>query len=269
MALSFPTDPAEGQQYLAPNGMTYTYHQGHWHTGAAGREVAARITIAETPPTSATEGTFWWNSAEGLLYIRYHDGVSLKWVPATVGIAPVATGREVLLHTATVTLSAPVAAVDFLLSGYNKYLLVVDGAIGAMSAFMSCLLSADGGATWFATYEGTSFPLYGTNSPSAHATELPLGSNVTGSYQDVTGSYSTGPKFSGEFRFFHMEGGANPSMAGLGAYRTATAATNGTRFIPLAVAGRLNGSNAINALRIKYSTSVIMTGAFRLYGVRD
>ena len=52
-------------------------------TGAQGIQGApgsAKVTISDTAPTPATHGDMWWNSASGLMYVRFDDGTSSQWV---------------------------------------------------------------------------------------------------------------------------------------------------------------------------------------------
>jgi hypothetical protein len=54
-------------------------------TVAAGddpRFSAAGIIVSDTPPVGAKDGTLWWESDSGLLYVRYNDGNSTQWVIA-------------------------------------------------------------------------------------------------------------------------------------------------------------------------------------------
>jgi hypothetical protein len=41
------------------------------------------ISVGDTPPASPSPGAGWWDSADGQLYIRYDDGNSAQWVPAS------------------------------------------------------------------------------------------------------------------------------------------------------------------------------------------
>jgi hypothetical protein len=38
------------------------------------------VFISDTPPSGISNGTLWWNSSDGSLYIRYGDGNSTQWV---------------------------------------------------------------------------------------------------------------------------------------------------------------------------------------------
>jgi len=42
----------------------------------------ALVYIGDTPPT-AVDRLLWWSSSDGCLYVRYNDGNSTAWVPAT------------------------------------------------------------------------------------------------------------------------------------------------------------------------------------------
>jgi len=50
-------------------------------TGPPG--TAATIAVGDTPPASPLQGTAWWDSAGGQLYLWYDDGSSGQFVPAT------------------------------------------------------------------------------------------------------------------------------------------------------------------------------------------
>jgi len=50
--------------------------------GAEGTPGATTVTVADTPPASAPDGTLYWESDTGQLYVRYNDGTSTQWVIA-------------------------------------------------------------------------------------------------------------------------------------------------------------------------------------------
>src|SRR6187401_1791251 len=41
------------------------------------------VTISDTSPSSPSPADLWWDSVGGQLYLRYDDGNSSQWVPAT------------------------------------------------------------------------------------------------------------------------------------------------------------------------------------------
>ena len=50
--------------------------------GAPGAAGTTTVTVADTPPPGAVDGTMWWESGAGQLYVRYNDGTSTQWVIA-------------------------------------------------------------------------------------------------------------------------------------------------------------------------------------------
>ena len=52
----------------------------------------ASVTVAETPPTTPTQGSLWFNSANGSLYIYYQDINSNQWVTPIVPAGLIGSG---------------------------------------------------------------------------------------------------------------------------------------------------------------------------------
>jgi len=50
--------------------------------GTPGAPGTTTVTVSDTPPMGAPDGTMWWESDSGLLYVRYNDGNSTQWVIA-------------------------------------------------------------------------------------------------------------------------------------------------------------------------------------------
>jgi hypothetical protein len=85
--IDFPASPTDGQIFVATNGQTYTYSTA---IGAWLLQIGpgyAQVVIGITPPPSPTPGQLWWNSdgtaPGGQMFIRYDDGTSAQWVPAS------------------------------------------------------------------------------------------------------------------------------------------------------------------------------------------
>ena len=50
---------------------------------------AAPIVAPTTPPiANFPDGTQWWNSTNGLMYILYNDGTSRQWTQVTSSVSP-------------------------------------------------------------------------------------------------------------------------------------------------------------------------------------
>jgi len=80
-ALDFPASPTTGQQYVAPNAVTYQWDGVAWiAVGGAGGGWAW---MGATPPPSPMVGQEWWRSdPDQTLYVYYDDGNSKQWVNA-------------------------------------------------------------------------------------------------------------------------------------------------------------------------------------------
>jgi len=93
---------------------------------------ASQVTIAADPPSNAVAGSMWWDSDNGMLYVRYNDGDSSQWVQATA--MPVVdtsafvakagdtmTGELILSYATspTISLRKQVAGTNPQIRGYN------------------------------------------------------------------------------------------------------------------------------------------------------
>jgi hypothetical protein len=54
--------------------------EDHVHPGGSGGGGGASLAISDTPPAGAADGSLWWESDSGQLYVRYNDGNSSQWV---------------------------------------------------------------------------------------------------------------------------------------------------------------------------------------------
>ena len=85
MALAFPSaNLTQGQLYTAQNGVTYQWDGAKWNTRLQPSYANLGGNVSETPPSNPTQGTFWWNSSSGQLYIYYVDADSQQWMNASV-----------------------------------------------------------------------------------------------------------------------------------------------------------------------------------------
>ena len=80
--LDFPNAPTVGQKYPAPPIVgvpVYSWDGAKWVASGSG---FASAIYSDTPPTGVADGTLWWESDTGLMYVRYNDGNSTQWVIA-------------------------------------------------------------------------------------------------------------------------------------------------------------------------------------------
>ena len=63
---------------------TKKYVDDNAGTGGGG---GASVTVADTPPSSPSNGDLWMESDSGTLYMSYHDGSSVQWLDVSGGSA--------------------------------------------------------------------------------------------------------------------------------------------------------------------------------------
>lgn len=51
-------------------------------TNTGGASIKAAVYIGDEEPIDPDEGDLWWNSSDGIMYIRYNDGDTTQWVSA-------------------------------------------------------------------------------------------------------------------------------------------------------------------------------------------
>jgi len=74
-------------------------------TGPAGPP-GSLVTISDTAPASPSPTDMWWDSVGGQLYLRYNDGNSSQWVPATNMPGPQGPAGQTWTVGSGLTLSA-------------------------------------------------------------------------------------------------------------------------------------------------------------------
>ena len=99
MAFDFPASPAEGQKYSPVGGPSYVYSSGAWKAAGQG-QIAI---ISDTPPANPANGTLWWESDTGLLFISYNDGNSTQWVQVGGNAAAGRIVRTIVTSSSTYT----------------------------------------------------------------------------------------------------------------------------------------------------------------------
>lgn len=88
--LNFPSNPADGDLYEGPNGVTYQWNmlKNRWECLSNGEEVetVTSIYVGENAPNSSLigQGSLWFDSTDGSLYIYLLGdsiGVPSQWIP--------------------------------------------------------------------------------------------------------------------------------------------------------------------------------------------
>jgi hypothetical protein len=80
--------------------------------GASGNP--ASVISSNTPPTSESSGTFWWNTAEHRLYLRYDN----SWNPVSSSSAATSTQLGAVKIGSGITLSADgTISIDYTVGG--------------------------------------------------------------------------------------------------------------------------------------------------------
>lgn len=79
--IDFPDNPTTNQLYKAANGATYQWVGTRW-VAADLRAGNSPVFVGPTAPSVLVNGTLWWNSEDGDLYLWFDDGNSTQWVPA-------------------------------------------------------------------------------------------------------------------------------------------------------------------------------------------
>ena len=101
--LNFPSNPVDGQAYVAPNGSTYIYDATETVWKAQGADGDNTVVVSATAPVSPTQGKLWWNTTTGTLFIYYQDGDSNQWIPAAIpGPASILDGQSVIFEDISV-----------------------------------------------------------------------------------------------------------------------------------------------------------------------
>lgn len=73
-SLNFPNSPTNGQEY---QGYVYDSTDNVWNRLPNNPEF---VRFSETAPSNPQEGTLWFNTTVGKMYVYYNDGTSSQWV---------------------------------------------------------------------------------------------------------------------------------------------------------------------------------------------
>lgn len=88
----FPNTPTTGSIATAPTGAAYRWDGVKWVPLGSGG--APSVYVSDTPPASPIQGTLWFDSAGGQLYVWYVDPNTSQWVPSNAPLQtqPVVSG---------------------------------------------------------------------------------------------------------------------------------------------------------------------------------
>ncbi len=165
---------------------------------AGGTGSGSSMTVSDTPPTSPTAGSQWFDSSKGVTYVWYTDGTSGQWVAtsnqagsagtpqiptattAVQGIARQATVAETLAGTVGTLMVSPLTAVMMAVSNGLRYLSLHEATLSASTggssiSYQTANATAGGATITFPTTTGNIYRYVG--GPS-----LLLGSGGSGGF---------------------------------------------------------------------------------------
>ena len=107
--IDFPAAPANGQVFVAPNGVTYRWQStpapGLWLSSGGG----ASISSGDTPPSNPVANQLWFHTTMGQLFVYYDDGNTTQWVPASPNMfVPTSPGGDVTVDDTTAGNGLPI-----------------------------------------------------------------------------------------------------------------------------------------------------------------
>ena len=87
--LVFPPTPIQGQVYTATNKITYQWDGSKWNTRLVESYATFGANPGVNPPANPANGTFWWDSESGQLYVYYIEdsgsaSQSAQWMQASL-----------------------------------------------------------------------------------------------------------------------------------------------------------------------------------------
>jgi hypothetical protein len=184
----------------------------------------------------------------------------------TVAGSPLASGAMTLISTQTASSSATIAWTS--LSGYNHYMLIIDGLIPASTSYLQLQFGTGSGPTYVTSgYYFVQSNTYANNGTfatsnfgdSGSSTQINIGGgNGT---NELQGTYTV---FNATYTIYNMTNSKDTYIGGTNAYNN----NGGSRTFASVITGQLNtNSTAKTAIKLFLSTGNITSGTFSLYGV--
>jgi hypothetical protein len=90
MSFNFPNSPTTNQLYPQPpigGAPVWRWNGSSW-VNVYGLQGTGGIYVSDTAPTGIPDGSLWWKSDVGQLYVYYNDGDSKQWVIASPTVNP-------------------------------------------------------------------------------------------------------------------------------------------------------------------------------------
>lgn len=255
-----PTQSGQTGKYLTTNGSAAS-----WGTVASG---GVNITSNATAPSSPSVGDQWYDTTNGVLYVRVTDGTDAAWLDISsangtaAAAAAAAGGAWTVISSQTV--SSAVASLEFLnsvSSTYSHYVIKFESVLSSSDAYnnLQVDLSANGGTTWHSQWNSL----------------LDRTSAGTPAFNDASvatlGQYvgSMAPS-SGVAHFFGLSSAVKKSYFSTGVTQYDTG--HGKARVASSVGSTSLSSSSymavVDSLKVRIVTANLTAGTFTLYGIK-
>jgi len=226
------------------------------------------ITSNATAPSSPAVGDQWYDTTNGVLYVRVTDGTDAAWLDISsangtaAAAAAAAGGAWTVISSQTV--SSAVASLEFLnsvSSTYSHYVIKFESVLSSSDAYnnLQVDLSANGGTTWHSQWNSL----------------LDRTSAGTPAFNDASvatlGQYvgSMAPS-SGVAHFFGLSSAVKKSYFSTGVTQYDTG--HGKARVASSVGSTSLSSSSymavVDSLKVRIVTANLTAGTFTLYGIK-
>ena len=226
------------------------------------------MTSATTAPSSPTVGDQWYDTANGVLYVRVTDGTDEAWldISSANGTAAAAGGGAwEVIQSQTVSSSVTSVVFNTGITGYTHYKLLFTCYYSGHTTATTIWVSSDGGST----YEGNSWKAAQTTVKSDGIAANNAGWASSGGKLGINrynNQHATTQYLSAEVIFTGLTEGvwthANSDCINYVSNTTASAAST------FAIMPTTTAYNAIKISEVN-STVTIDSGTFTLYGIKN